>query len=147
MVNRQLAGTAASIGKSANAVKDALTHVADIGKATIENSSQWLVEAIRVDTETTSKSARDIEAQITNLTAALLQASTDLKETGEKSSSAASKLNRFTLVLAAATILMAGAAAFQAYETKRQVDLNERQLQFEQQQHAAPATPANKANK
>lgn len=42
MINKQLMGTAESIGKSANTIKEALAHAEGIGKETLENSSKWL---------------------------------------------------------------------------------------------------------
>jgi len=117
MVNKQLAETASSIGKSANLLK-----------STLENSSNWLINAIKVSTEAGTKNAEQIGERIGGLTAALTTASAELKSAGAQSTALGRRLNWLTGILTLAALISAGATAFYAWETKRQVDLMERQL-------------------
>lgn len=147
MIGRQLAGTAESIGKSANQITGVLTHAEEIGKATIENSSEWLINAIKVETDTTATSAKQIGTEIAQLTTAISAVGRDLREAGTQSSKVASKLNNFTLLLGLGTFLLFVAACWQAWEAHREANLLEEQLRSAQrQQVAAPQRPAtNKA--
>src|SRR5579859_5634920 len=74
LVNKQLTATAATVSESANHLK-----------ATLENSSEWLINAIKVSTETSTKNAVEIGEQITRLTSALTTASAELQSTGIQS--------------------------------------------------------------
>ena len=117
MVSKQLEETASSIGSSANLLK-----------STLENSSNWLINAIKVSTESGAKNADQIGGQIGGLTAAITTASAELKSAGAQSTALGRRLNWLTGILTLAALISAGATAFYAWETKRQVDLMERQL-------------------
>jgi hypothetical protein len=140
---RGLAGNTETTAKSANALRDALQHSTEIVKATLENSSAWLINALKVSTETSSKSAKEIEAQIGSLTTALSQVSTDLQRAGDQSAALGRRLNWLTFVLVAAALISAAATSFYAWETKRQVDLMELQRAERFSQHP----PANTTSK
>ncbi len=142
MVSKQLAETSASISASANRIKDAVEHAEQTGKGTIENSSEWLINAIAVETKSGVESAKEITSQISLLTSALSAATRELKEAGNQSSRAASKLNSFTATLAVGTLLLCGAGCWQAWETHRQVDLSREQFQFSQQQAVLKNQPS-----
>ena len=118
LVNKQLTATAATVSESANHLK-----------ATLENSSEWLINAIKVSTETSTKNAVEIGEQITRLTSALTTASAELQSTGIQSASLGRRLNWLTAVIAFAALISAAATSFYAWETKRQVDLMNQQLQ------------------
>jgi hypothetical protein len=117
MVNKQLAGTAESIGKSANLLK-----------GTLENSSEFSINAIKISTEAGTKNAQQIGEQITRLTGAMTIASSELQSASVQSAALGRRLNWLTGILTVAALISAGATAFYAYETKRQVDLMEQQL-------------------
>lgn len=117
MVNKQLAETASSIGRSAH-----------ILKSTLENSSDFLINAIKVSTETSAQSAKRIGEQITLLAGALEVASAELKSAGSQSAVLGRRLNLLTGVLALAALVSAGATAFYAWETKQQVDVMRQQI-------------------
>jgi chromosome segregation ATPase len=134
MVTAQLAGTAESIGRSANSIKDALDHATDAAKASLENSSQSLIAALKANTEKISDSAKDIENKVATLSNALSRASTDIQNAGNQSAQAARKLNKLTLLLGIGTLLLFAVACVQAWETKRQVDLADRQFQRAEKQ-------------
>lgn len=144
MISRQLAGTAESIGKSANAIREALTHAEQTGKATVENSSEWLINAIKGETETTANSAKQIGTEIAQLTSAMSATGRDLREAGNQSSRAASKLNNFTLLLGLGTFLLFIAACWQAWEAHRQADLLQGQLPSAQHHGAAASQSTTK---
>jgi hypothetical protein len=129
MVNQQLVETASSIGRSANLLKSAL-----------ENSSEWLINAIKVGTETGAKNAQQISVEISQLTVALTAASTELKSAGSQSSALGQRLNWLTAILTLAALVSAGATAFYAWETRRQVSLMEQQLQLRQTVPQKPTT-------
>jgi hypothetical protein len=133
-VNKQLAGTAESIGKSATLLKD-----------TLENSSAFLINAIKVSTEDGTKNAQQIGEQITHLTGAMTMASSELQSAGAQSAALGRRLNWLTGILMVAALISATATAFYAYETKRQVELMEQQLQrvpTTQQPSPTAVTPA-----
>jgi hypothetical protein len=130
MVNKQLAQTASSIGASANLLNN-----------TLENSSEWLVNAIKVSTEAATKNAEQIGEQITSLSAALTKASDELKSAGAQSTSLGRRLNWLTGILTLAALISAGATAFSAWETKRQVDLMEQQLRQMRRPPQGSTTP------
>jgi hypothetical protein len=73
--------------------------------------------------------AKDVGAELQNLSAALGRATDKFEEASEHSSRLGRRLNWLTAALVFAAIVTAGATAFQAVETKRQADLIERQLQ------------------
>jgi hypothetical protein len=135
-------GTAETIGKSANSLKDALDHSTDTVKTTLENSSKWLINALKVNTDVTAESAKEIDARIGTLTIALTQASKDLQDAGQKSADASRHLYTFTLVLAIATVLLFAAGCWQAWESHRQANLLERQLN-QASTVVAPPQPTN----
>jgi hypothetical protein len=116
-VNKQLAETASSIGRSANLLK-----------ITLENSSEWLINAVKVSTEVGKENAQQIGGQIAGLTAALTTASVELRSAGTQSAALGRRLNWLTGILTLAALISAGATAFYAWETKRQVDLTEQGL-------------------
>jgi hypothetical protein len=130
MVNRQLSETASTIGKSANLLK-----------STLDNSSDWLINAIKVSTETGDKSAQQIGDRIAGLAAALTTASGEIQSAGAQSAALGRRLNWLTGILTLAGLISAGATAFYAWETKRQVNLMEQQLQ-RMQVTAQPSTTA-----
>jgi len=127
-VNSQLSETASSIGRSAHLMKDALDHSTLVAKATLENSSGFLIAALKVNTETGSRNALEIKEQIAGLTSSLAEASTDLRTASAQSTRLASRLNWLTAVVAIAAVLTASATVFYAVETKRLVDLTTQQL-------------------
>ena len=90
--------------------------------------------------ETTAKSAKLILEGIDRFTSSFNQASEDLRSASAQTSVAAKRLNAFTCVLALATVVMAGAVGWQAWELKRQTDLAERVAS-----QAIQPTPAPKA--
>jgi Trp operon repressor len=128
MVNKQLTSTAATIYESANRIKETLDQSTATVKGCLENSSEWVINAIKRNTEITSANAKDIEEQIAQLSKALLQASGDFQTASDQSSRLGRRLNGLTAALVFAAILTAGATAFQALETKRQADLNQQLL-------------------
>jgi hypothetical protein len=138
MVTKQLAGTADSIGRSAKMLADTIEHAAATEKATLENSSEYLIAALKVNTETGAKSAREISEQFTHLTQALTNASADLQSASAQSAALGRRLNWLTGVLVTAALISAAATAFYAWETKRLVELTEQQLQRAQ---PAPQPP------
>ena len=85
-------------------------------------------DALDHNAKTTSLSGNKIAAKIDGMTAALEQSSKDLQAASAQSATTAKRLNSFTLVLAGATILMAVAAGWQGWETKRQADAAEQAL-------------------
>jgi hypothetical protein len=139
MVSRQLSETAGSIGRSANLMKDALEHSTLTAKTTLENSSGFLIAALKVNTETGSKNAQEIKEQIAGLRSSLAEASTDLRKASAQSTSLATRLNWLTAVVALAAVLTAGATIFYAVETKRLVDVTAQQLQSAAQRASSPA--------
>jgi hypothetical protein len=140
MVNRQLSETSGAIATSANRLTETLNHSTDTMKATLENSSEWLINALKINTETVAGSAKEIDARIGTLTAALSQASNDIQAAGRKSGEASRRLNNLTMVLAFATILLFAAGCWQAWESHRQSNLLERQLN--NTSHVVPPMPA-----
>jgi type II secretory pathway component PulL len=118
MVNKELAATAVSISQSANLLK-----------TTLENSSDYLINAIRVNTEKGTANAQQIGEEITSLTGALTTAGAELRSAGTQSAALGRRLNWLTAILVAAALISAGATAFYAWETKRQVDLMQQQIQ------------------
>lgn len=141
MVSGKLAQTSESIGKSANTIKEALVHAESIGKATIKNSSNYLINAIKVETESAANNAKQIETEIAKLTSALHSVAGDLRDAGAQNSKAASRLSNFTLLLGIGTSLLFLAACWQAWEAHRQVGVISRQLQFAERQAAAASSP------
>ena len=123
MVNKQLAATAETVGKSANTIKETLDHSTSLAKAVAENAADFLISSIRVSIETGTKNAEAIKAQIEGLGANIALAGADLRNASTQSSRLSARLNWLTAVLAGCGLLTAGATGFQAYETKRQVDL------------------------
>jgi chromosome segregation ATPase len=123
MVHKQLIETASSIGSSANTMK-----------SSFENSSKWLINALKVSNETASKNAQEIRDQIGELSLNLAHASTDLQTANAQSSRLSLRLIWLTGALFFAAIVTAGATAFQAYETKRQADLIQEQLRQQSSQ-------------
>lgn len=142
MVNRQLSETSGAIAASANRLTETLNHSTDTVKATLENSSEWLINALKVNTETVAARAKEIDARIGSLTVALSQASNDIQAAGKKSGEASNRLNNLTMVLAFATVLLFGAGCWQAWESHRQADLLERQLS-QASSVAPPTQPTN----
>jgi hypothetical protein len=114
--------------ESANRIKETLDQSTATVKGCLENSSEWVINAIKRNTEITSANAKDIEEQIAQLSKALLQASGDFQTASDQSSRLGRRLNGLTAALVFAAILTAGATAFQALETKRQADLNQQLL-------------------
>jgi hypothetical protein len=101
-------------------------------------SAASLIGAIQSSTKTSATSAKEIEVQITSLTTAISQASTDLKNAGAQSARLALRLNWLTGIIMVAALISAGATFFAARETKRQADLVQQQLQrAEQASHPA----------
>jgi hypothetical protein len=106
MVTRQLMGTAESIGRSAVSITQALNEASETG----------------------SHSAEEIKAEIEGLVTTLRGASAEIQAAGTQSSRLSRRLNWLTLALVFAAVITAGATAFQAYETKRQADITEKQM-------------------
>jgi hypothetical protein len=118
MVNQQLEGTASTIARSANTLKETL----ELAKTDVIKASDKNIEA-------TQASAEEIRKTITDLTGALASVRSDLQKSGNQSATLARGLNWLTGVIAVAALISAAATAFYAYETKRQVDLMLQQLQ------------------
>jgi hypothetical protein len=147
MVSQQLAGTSGAIGRSANSIKETLDHSTSTAKATLENSSKFFIDAIRVNTEKMSENGKRIEGQLDALTVALSQASGDIQSAGIQSAETAKTLNRFTSILAIGTMLLVFAACWQAFESHRQVNLINQQLEIMRTPPAPPLpakTPSSK---
>jgi hypothetical protein len=146
MVNKQLTGTADSIGRSAKMLADTIEHATATEKATLEHSSEYLIAALKVNTETGAKSAREIGERFTDLTVALTNAGADLQSASAQSAALGRRLNLLTVVLVAAALISAAATAFYAWETKRLVELTEQQLHHAQPQPArnSPLAPSPK---
>lgn len=142
-VNRQLAETARVAEGSANLIKGALDHATSTAKASIENSSEFLIAALKVNTETGARNAQEIKDQISGLTVNLAEASGKLQSAGNQSSRLGRNLNWLTAALVVAAILTAGASTFQAYETKRQADLADKQLHLQIQPEAPRQATSN----
>lgn len=139
-----LAGALQVLGKtiveSAATVQKALDHSTTTTKLTIENSSEFLIATLKVSTDTAAKNASEIKDQIAALTASLSQASTDVKKAGDQSAALSRGLNWLTGIIAIAAIVSAGATGFYAWETMRQVDLLQQQLQNGTQRPGAHIT-------
>jgi hypothetical protein len=140
MVTNGLRETARVTGVSANQVTSELEHSTVTVKAVLENSSEWLVNALKVSNDTASKNAREIKNQIADLSANLAKASIDLQAASTQSSRLSKQLNWLTVVLAFAAIATAAATTFQAYQTMRQTDFIEKQSH--QQASQPPPQPA-----
>jgi hypothetical protein len=95
--------------------------------------AQRLGESSRV----TAESAAHINGRIAGLTSSLTDASSKLVDANDQSSKLSRNLNVLTAAIAIAALLTAAATFFQGWETKRQADLLERQLQLEL--HPPPA--------
>ena len=138
MVHKQLIETASVIGRSANTMKSSL-----------ENSSEWLINALKVSNETASKNAAEIKDQIADLSLNLANASTDLRAASTQSSRFSRQLNWLTGALFLAAILTAGATAFQGYWTMQQGKLLREQFEHQLSQpsqvrqnfHSEPNSP------
>src|ERR1035441_6973743 len=127
MLTNSLRENARVTGVSANQVTSVLEHSTSTVKATLENSSEWLINALKVSNETASKNAQEIKGQISDLTANLAKASIDLQAASTQSSRLSRQLNWLTGALLFAAIVTAAATAFQAYQTMRQTDFISRQ--------------------
>jgi hypothetical protein len=146
MLTQQLQETARVTGASASEIKVGLEHSTLIAKTVLENSSNGLINALKVSNETTSKNAREIKDQIADLSSKLARASTDLQAASTQSGHLSRRLNWLTAALVFTAIVTAAATTFQACQTKRQTDIIEEQTHQQTspprpQAAPAPATP------
>jgi hypothetical protein len=101
--------------------------------------SKAIVEAAgRRVSDVTDARAQEITLAVQNLTSALSQTGADLRASSEQSTNFAKRLNWLTAALVVSAIATALATGFYAWETKRQVDLMQRQVQNTTQ----PSPPA-----
>lgn len=117
MVNRQLAETASSIGRSAGLID----------------------KAFRMRLTRHPWNAQETRNLVASLTENLAKASTGLETAGAQSARLSRRLIWLTGVLAATGVLTALATIFYAVETKRLVDRTERQLRQNQSVQAPSA--------
>lgn len=106
---------------------------------TAEMVSTQLAETARV----TAGSADQIRNEVAALASQLAEAGAELRTATDQSSRLGRTLNLLTGALVFAAVLTAGATFFQAFETKRQADLLEKQPQVQVQ---PPSTPLPKAS-
>jgi|SRR5579872_4559234 len=124
-VHDGLIANATTIGRATNAFEPKLDRLnAELGetKAKIETAGKTVSDVV-------DSRAKDVGAELQNLSAALGRATNDFQKASEQSSRLGRRLNWLTAALVFAAIITAAATAFQAVETKRQADLIERQLQ------------------
>jgi len=114
MLAKQLMGTAQSIGHSANALKDTLNHSTELAKESLENAAEFLIAALKVNTDTGSKNAAEIRSEISGLTSNLRTASGEIQKAGNQNSRLSRRLNWLTAALVFAALITAGASGFQA---------------------------------
>jgi hypothetical protein len=136
-----IGGAAEDLHKQLVQTTTSILSSADIIKASVENSSMWLTNALKASNETASKNAQEIKDQIAELSLNLAHASTDLQTASMQSSRLSHRLIVLTVALVFTAVVTAGATAFQAYETKRQADLI--QEEFHQQLRQASPPHAN----
>jgi hypothetical protein len=144
MVDKQLASTSTTVHDSANQIKETLDHSTSIVKLCLENSSEWLINAIKVNTEITSANAKQIEERISQLTTALTGASENFRAASDQSSRLGRRLNWLTGALVFAAVLTASATVFQALESKRQADFNDRTERTQPTPNRPAVTPTNR---
>lgn len=99
-VNQGLLGTAEAIGKSTTELSPKLDRLnKELGetKAKIETAGKVVSDVV-------DARAREIGADLQQLTSALAKAGSDLQSAGNQSATVAAKLNNFTLVLANLTL-------------------------------------------
>ena len=108
-----------------------------ISEAVVKNADAMKSSGSMVQ-ETTAKSGKLILEGIDRFTSSFNQASEDLRAASSQTAVAARRLNAFTCVLAAATVVMAGAVGWQAWELKRQTDIAERAAPLPVQPTSAP---------
>lgn len=140
-----IAGLGEVTGKSANLLSEALARVTATLDGSLTDNSTFLINALDRSSSTLANGAKDIGVQVATLTTALSQASIDLGKASDQSAKAARKLNNFTFILAIGTLLLFIAACFQAFETKRQVDLASRQVQLAEKQLQQSSMPPNES--
>jgi hypothetical protein len=135
------------IGASADRLHEQLSHTttailssSDTLKASVDTGTNCLINALRNSDETASKNAQEIKDQIAQLSLNLAHASAELKTATLQSSRLSGRLNLLTGALVFAAILPAGAAGFQAYETKRQADVVREQFRTQSQSAVSPQT-------